>query len=115
MKFIFKIEKYSPEENLIIVRTCDSRSKKSINEWKEVAVSLDDFDLHDSELFVDSLYRRLYQRLEKQDDKEEILQDNIGEKIKGELNLKELEGRVIKCGYSTSKFIKPLRVRKIEL
>ena len=107
MKFIFKIEKYSPEENLIIVRTCDSRSKKSINKWKEVAVSLDDFDLHDSELFVDSLYRRLYQRLEKQDDKEE--------KIKGELNLKELEGRVIKCGYSTSKVIKPLRVRKIEL
>ena len=115
MKTIFKILNYIPEENCIIIRFCKETSRKPIDEHSEVAVRLDDFDLHDSECFVDSVMRRMYHKIEKENLSEPILEENIGEKINGELNLKELEGRVIKCGYYTSKVIKPLRVRKIEL
>ena len=115
MRTIFKILNYIPEENCIIIRFCKETSRKSIDEHKEVAVRLDDFDLHDSECFVDSVMRRMYHKIEKENLSEPILETNQGEELSGPLDLKELEGRTIRCGYHHSKNVLPLKMKEITL
>ena len=115
MRTIFKISKYVPEENVILIRFCKETSRKPIDEHSEVAVSLDDFDLHDAECFSDSVMRRMFHKIEKENNSEPILKSNVGESLEGVLDLKDLEGKVIRCKYHHSKNVLPLKMREIEL
>ena len=115
MRTIFKILNYIPEENSVIIRFCKETSRKPIDEHKEVAIKLDDFDLHDSECFVDSVMRRMYSKIDKENLSESILETNQGEELSGPLDLKALEGRTIRCGYHHSKNVLPLKMKEIVL
>tara|TARA_B100000424_G_scaffold243313_1_gene212816 strand:+ start:1188 stop:1532 length:345 start_codon:yes stop_codon:yes gene_type:complete len=114
MKAIFKITHYLKDENRIIVRVCYRGARKSIDDYPEVVIDLNKFETFDAELFSDSMYRNLTYKLERQEEKEPILESNIGEKIEGDLNIEDLVGKVINCGENYKKY-RPLRMRKIEL
>ena len=96
MKGIFKIEAYLPERNSIIVKFCKLHSHKSIDEYTSKIVNCDDLDMTDCETFVDSLMQRVGNyKIEKQEEREPILEDNEPETVYGGLNIEDLVGRVI--------------------
>tara|TARA_R100000773_G_C4218600_1_gene117066 strand:- start:2323 stop:2664 length:342 start_codon:yes stop_codon:yes gene_type:complete len=113
MKAIFKIEEYLPETNQIVVRFARLHAPKLIENYTKVAVDCNKLDYHDSESFVQSLMTDVGDYMVKScDDKEPII--NKAEKISGELNLRDLVGKVVECKVD-NRSKKPLRMRKIEL
>ena len=73
MKTIFKILNYILKR-IVLLLFCKETSRKPIDgEHSVVAVRLDDFDFDDSECFVDSVMRRMYHKIEKENLSEPIL------------------------------------------
>ena len=97
MKAIFKIIKYNPERQQIVVRFARLRAPESIDKYKVGgAIDLSQLDCYDSESFVKSLMRKFGNDLVKQqEDKEPII--NEAETIPEKLNFEELVGKTIEC------------------
>ena len=96
MKAIFKIIKYNPERQQIVVRFARLRAPESIEKYRKIAVNLSHLDCYDSESFVKSLMRKFGNEMVKQqEEKEPII--NEAETISGELNFEELVGKTIEC------------------
>ena len=120
MKGIFKIEDYLPERNSIIVKFCKLHSLKSIDEYTSKIVNSDDLDMTDCETFVDSLMEKVGNyKIERQEEREPILEDNEPETVCGVLNIENFVGKVIE-GKSNPYRINPYRryfikMRKIDL
>ena len=113
MKAIFKIEEYLPETNQIVVRFARLHAPQLIEKYKKVAVNCDKLDCYDSESFVQSLMKDVGNyRINSQESEEPII--NKAEKISGELNLRDLVGKVVECKVD-NRSKRPLRMRKIEL
>tara|TARA_B100000927_G_C16094993_1_gene320745 strand:+ start:103 stop:432 length:330 start_codon:yes stop_codon:yes gene_type:complete len=55
MKVLIKIEKYFPETKQIVVKFCSSQSEKSIDKVEALSFDLSNFNLQDTELFLESL------------------------------------------------------------
>ena len=88
MKAIFKIIKYNPERQQIVVRFARLRAPESIEKYRKIAVNLSHLDCYDSESFVKSLMRRFGNEMVKQqEEKEPII--NEAETISEELNLQD--------------------------
>lgn len=109
MRILIKIEEYLPETQQIVVKFCSSQSEKSIDDIKPVAIDLDNLNISDTELFLESLAIRGQQVI----DKYEQLQ--YGEVIEnGPLNISKLVGRTIeKEKFPRNKKMIPMR--RIEL
>ena len=103
MKAIFKIIKYNPERQHIVVRFARLRAPESIDKYKGGgAIDLSQLDCYDSESFVKSLMRKFGNDLVKQqEDKEPII--NEAETIPEKLNFEELVGKTIECKVDESK------------
>ena len=115
MIIIYKITDYFPEINRIAVKFCREKSSKPIDDYNAVAINCDNIDTHDIESFSESLvYKSGLRRLEKQDRKLTTLDENIPEKLDGELNIQDLIGRVIGVNYPTQNFSK-IKMRRVEL
>ena len=114
MKAIFKIIKYNPERQQIVVRFARLRAPESIDKYKVGgAIDLSQLDCYDSESFVKSLMRKFGNNLVKQqEDKEPII--NEAETISGKLNLENLVGKTIECKIDNDRREK-LKMRRVEL
>jgi len=116
MKSIFKISEYIPETNQIIVRFCRLHAPKNIDEYRPVSLDLDeDIDLYDIETFTQTIMRKAGEKwIERHEDSEELLFENIPETPKGKFNIEDLIGKVISCEtYKQSR--EAIKMRKVEL
>ena len=115
MIIIFKITDYFPETDQIAVKFCREKSSKPIDEYNAVAINFEDIDTHDAESFSESLVNKSgLRRLDKQDRKITTLDENISEKLDGELNIRDLIGKVIGVEYPTKIYSK-IKMRRVEL
>ena len=115
MIIIYKITDYFPESNRISVKFCREKSSKPIDDYNAVAINFEDFDTHDVESFSESLVNKSgLRRLDKQDRKITTLDENISEKLDGELNIRDLIGKVIGVEYPTKIYSK-IKMRRVEL
>ena len=113
MKAIFKIIKYKPETQQIVVRFARLRAPESIEKYRKVAIDLSHLDCYDSESFVKSLMRKFGNNLVKQqEDKEPII--NEAETIPEKLNFEELVGKTIECKVDNDRKER-LKMRRVEL
>ena len=114
MKAIFKIIKYKPETQQIVVRFARLRAPESIDKYKVGgAIDLSQLDCYDSESFVKSLMRKFGNNLVKQqEDKEPII--NEAETISGKLNFEDLVGKTIECKVDNNRKER-LKMRRVEL
>ena len=113
MKAIFKIIKYKPETQQIVVRFARLRAPESIEKYRKIAVNLSHLDCYDSESFVKSLMRRFGNEMVKQqEEKEPII--NEAETISGELNFEDLVGKTIECKVENDKK-QIIKMRRVEL
>ena len=102
MKAIFKIIKYNPERQQIVVRFARLHAPELIEKYRKIAVNLSHLDCYDSESFVKSLMRRFGNEMVKQqEEKEPII--NEAETISEKLNFEELVGKTIECKVDESK------------
>ena len=113
MKAIFKIIKYKPETQQIVVRFARLRAPESIEKYRKVAIDLSHLDCYDSESFVKSLMRKFGNNLVKQqEDNEPII--NEAETISGELNFEDLVGKTIECKVENDRK-QIIKMRRVEL
>ena len=113
MKAIFKIIKYKPETQQIVVRFARLRAPESIEKYRKIAVNLSHLDCYDSESFVKSLMRKFGNNLVKQqEDNEPII--NEAETISGELNFEDLVGKTIECKVENDRK-QIIKMRRVEL
>ena len=113
MKAIFKIIKYNPERQQIVVRFARLRAPESIEKYRKVAINLSHLDCYDSESFVKSLMRRCGNHMVKQQEEKEPIV-NEAETISGKLNFEDLVGKTIECKVDESKRA-ILKMRRVEL
>ena len=115
MIIIYKITDYFPESNRIAVKFCQEKSSKPIDDYNAVVINFKDIDTHDIESFSESLVNKSgLRRLDKQDRKITTLDENISEKLDGELNIRDLIGKVIGVEYPTKIYSK-IKMRRVEL
>ena len=115
MIVIFKIIDYFPETNQIAVKFCREKSSIPIDDYNAIAINCEDLDAYDVESFSESLVDKSgLRRLDKQDNKLTTLDDNKPEKIEGELNIRDLIGKVIGVNYPT-RIYKKIKMRRVEL
>ena len=115
MIIIFKITDYFSETDQIAVKFCREKSPISIDDYNPIAINLKDIDSYDVESFSESLVNKSgLRRLEKQDRKLTTLNENIPEKLDGELNIRDLIGKVIGVDYPTKTYSK-IKMRRVEL
>jgi len=115
MIIIFKITDYFPETNQIAVKFCREKSPISIDDYNPIAINLKDIDAYDVESFSESLVDKSgLRRLDKQDKKIRTLEENIPEKLNGELKIRDLIGKVIGVDYPT-KIYSRIKMRRVEL
>lgn len=115
MKVIFKITKYLPETNQIAVKFCNLKSKISIDDYVSIGLSCDDLDMNDIESFSESLVNKFgLNQIENQENKLDVIPSNIPVDISGDLNLRDLIGKII-CVKKFNRKIQKLHMRRIEL
>ena len=115
MKIIYKIKKFYPETNHISVLFCNLKDRQSIDNYDPRPVCCDDLDMFDIESFSESLVDKSgLRKLEKQDRKLTTLDENQPEKLDGELNIRDLIGKVIGVDYPTKIYSK-IKMRRVEL
>ncbi len=117
MKSIFKISNYNPETQQITIRYCRLHAPKPIDEYRPVSIDLEDqeVDLYDMETFIQTLMRQSGEKwINRHEDSEDLLPENIPESIKGKFDIERLVGRVILCDtYNPRREI--IKMRKVEL
>ena len=115
MIIIFKITDYFPETDQIAVKFCREKSPKPIDDYNAIAINCKDIDAYDVESFSESLVDKSgLRRLDKQDKKIRTLEENIPEKLNGELKIRDLIGKVIGVDYPT-KIYSRIKMRRVEL
>ena len=115
MKGIFKIEEYLSERNSIVVKFCRLHSHKSIDEYSCKIVDCSDLDFHDYESFANSLMTKSgKRRIESQEERSGILEDNKPIKITGKFDIRDLIGKVIE-GEVENYRRSILKMRKVDL
>ena len=113
MKAIFKIIKYKPETQQIVVRFARLRAPESIQKYRKVAIDLSHLDCYDSESFVKSLMRKVGNNMVKLQEEGEPI-NNVAETISGKLNLEDLVGKTIECKIDNDRRER-LKMRRVEL
>tara|TARA_B100001778_G_scaffold45526_1_gene33226 strand:+ start:227 stop:577 length:351 start_codon:yes stop_codon:yes gene_type:complete len=116
MKAIFKISHYYPETNQITIRFCRLHAPKNIDEYRPISLDLgEELDLYDIETFTQSIMRKAGEKwIERHEDSEELLFENIPETPKGKFNMEDLVGKVISCE-TYKRYREGIKMRKVEL
>ena len=115
MIIIFKITDYFPETDQISVKFCREKSPIPIDDYNASAINCKDLDAFDVESFSESLVDKSgLRRLDKQDNKLITLKENIPEKLDGELDIRDLIGKVIGVDYPIKTYGK-IKMRRVEL
>jgi hypothetical protein len=116
MKSIFKISHYYPETNQITIRFCRLHAPKNIDEYRPISLDLgEELDLYDIETFTQSIMRKAGEKwIERHEDSEELLFENIPETPKGKFNMEDLVGKVISCE-TYKRYREGIKMRKVQL
>ena len=115
MIIIFKITDYFPETDQIAVKFCREKSSISIDDYNPIAINLKDLDAYDVESFSESLVDKSgLRRIDKQEKKLTTLDDNTPEKLDGDLNVRDLIGKVIGVEYPTKIYSK-IKMKRVDL
>ena len=112
MKIIFKIEEYYPDAKQVVIRYCRQNAPKPISEYPAKAVSTEQYDTSfDSRNLLESIAQYGYNKVLAQEDKEEILPENIPADIPDSLDIADYVGKVfcVEDRYATEK----MRSRKM--
>ena len=120
MKSIFKIEEYLPETNQMVIRFARLHSPQHIDNYRAIAIDTTRLDFYSYETFVDSLMITYgSNRVDKSDIKDPIVNDveNIHIGIKGEFEIQDLIGKVIKVNGQprTPRTMNQLKTREVRL
>ena len=115
MIIIYKITDYFPETDQIAVKFCREKSSKPIDDYNAIAIDCKNIETYDIESFSEDLVSKSgLRKLEKQDRKLTTLEENQSEKLDGELNIRDLIGKVIGVDYPTKIYSK-IKMRRVEL
>ena len=115
MKSIIKIDEYLSDRNSIVVKICNLHSQKPIDDYAAKIVDCDNLDTTDVEIFIDGLMKQSgARRLENQDRKLPILDENKPVEVKGDLDFENIIGKVLE-GKVDDWRKKPVKMRKVEL
>ena len=115
MKIAIKIEEYLSDTNQIVVRFCDAKSSKPINEHQASAINCSNLDCYNLDTFTSSIVKRYgIVSVKDQYEKSEIIESNKETYTNEELDLNQLVGQIIHQRYYERE-INPLKMRKIEL
>ena len=84
------------DRNSIVVKICRLHSHIPIDETSAKIVDCELLDLRDTDCFIDSLMKRSASRfIERQDEKQVILDENKPIEMSGELDLSSMVGKVV--------------------
>ena len=115
MKIIYKILDYYPENNHISVKFCNLKSREPIDSYRSQGVNCDNLDMFDVESFSESLVNQNgLRRVERQENKLDILSENIPDDIQGSFDIRDLIGKVI-CVKRFNRDVEKLHMTRIEL
>tara|TARA_R100000388_G_C7116932_1_gene99198 strand:+ start:102 stop:437 length:336 start_codon:yes stop_codon:yes gene_type:complete len=96
MKIIFKIT--DVDSNIIEVKICRISSHKPIDEFSAKTTNITQLDFTNYENLVHSIVKANINRINSQDEKENVLKENIPDDI-NEVNLESLKNKVIEYDY----------------
>jgi len=96
MKIIFKIT--DVDSNIIEVKICRISSHKPIDEFSAKTTNITQLDFTNYENLVHSIVKANINRINSQDEKENVLKENIPDDI-DEVNLESLKNKVIEYEY----------------
>ena len=96
MKIIFKIT--DVDSNIIEVKICRISSHKPIDEFSAKTTNITQLDFTNFENLVHSIVKANINRINSQDEKENVLKENIPDDI-NEVNLESLKNKVIEYDY----------------
>ncbi len=115
MIIIYKVTDYFPETDQIAVKFCHEKSSKPIDDYNAISIDCKNIETYDIESFSEDLVSKSgLRKLEKQDRKLTTLEENQSEKLDGELNIRDLIGKVIGVDYPTKIYSK-IKMRRVEL
>ena len=115
MIIIYKVTDYFPETDQIAVKFCHEKSSKPIDDYNAISIDCKNIETYDIESFSEDLVSKSgLRKLEKQDRKLTTLEENQPEQLDGELNIRDLVGKVIGVDYPTKIYSK-IKMRRVEL
>ena len=95
MKIIFKIEEYYPDTKQVVIRYCRQNAPKPISEYPAKSVSTEQYDTSfDSRNLLESIAQYGYNKVLAQEDKEEILPENMPANVPDSLDIADYVGKV---------------------
>ena len=117
MKMIFKIEEYLPDTKQVVIRYCRQNAPKPISEYPAKAVSTDNYDTSfDSRNLLESIAQYGYTKVLAQEDKEEILPENIPVDAPNSLDIADYVGKVfcVEDRYATER-MRSRKMRRVDI
>ena len=117
MKIIFKIEEYYPDAKQVVIRYWRQNAPKPISEYPAKAVSTEQYDTSfDSRNLLESIAQYGYNKVLAQEDKEEILPENIPADIPDSLDIADYVGKVfcVEDRYATEK-MRSRKMRRVDI
>jgi hypothetical protein len=117
MKMIFKIEEYLPETKQVVIRYCRQNAPKSISDYPAKTTTTDRFDTSfDNQNLIESIGQHGYQKILRQEKKEDILPVNLPHEIPNSVNLEDYVGKIISVDSdSCTRKISSRKLKKIEI
>jgi|TARA_B100000085_G_scaffold27316_1_gene22705 hypothetical protein len=115
MKIIFKIIEYLPETEQIVVRFCRQNAPKSIDDYSAVAIDCKFIDNSDRVNLIESLFQLGLGIIEKQENEELTLDNNLAAEMFFEKNYENFVGKVIALDTKELKKIKSKRMNRVDI
>ena len=115
MKIIFKIIEYLPETEQIVVRFCRQNAPKSIDDYSAVAIDCKFIDNSDRVNLIESLFQLGLGIIEKQENEELTLDNNLAAEMFFEKNYENFVGKVIALDTKELRKVKSKRMKKINI
>ena len=115
MKIIFKIIEYLPETEQIVVRFCRQNAPKSIDDYSAVAIDCKFIDNSDRVNLIESLFQLGLGIIEKQENEELTLDNNLAAEVFFEKNYENFVGKVIALDTKELKKIKSKRMNRVNI
>tara|TARA_B100000035_G_scaffold32247_2_gene24565 strand:- start:946 stop:1296 length:351 start_codon:yes stop_codon:yes gene_type:complete len=115
MKIIFKIIEYLPETEQVVVKFCRQNAPKSIDDYSAVAIDCKFIDNSDRVNLIESLFQLGLGIIEKQENEELTLDNNLAAEMFFEKNYENFVGKVIALDTKELKKIKSKRMNRVDI
>ena len=113
MKVIIKITNIDFDNEIITLKICRLNSHKIIDEFSAKNTNLSTLDFTDHENLINSIVKSNIQRIDDQDEKEGVLDENKPDNVDG-TNLENLKNKIIEYDYKDKTYY-PLKMKRVNL